>query len=477
MSRDESTASDWLADPAAGIDAATPPDRLPAPLFLSRDHATLAFEVQQLEDAGRDLGAIESLVTEARNCEPDDSALAPLVTQVLDEGQRLPIRADFAYEEPTEREAVEAARPDERPGHGHVPPAAARAAIHGGWVGACAGCLLGKPVQGWARHRIEGFLRESEQWPLTEYMHAEVPEEVATTYDIHSNLEPIDAFIDEVSGMPIDDDIDYPVLGVEVLQEHGPSFTTLDIGNAWLERLPLMNTYTAERVAYRNLAALRTPPETATHRNPYREMVGAMIRADPWGFVALGNPDRAAEFAHRDARLSHVKNGIYAARWAAAMIAAAPLVESVSALLDAGLGQVPEKTRLTEAVETVRDWHGAGLSAEAAIDRVHERWDESDTYDWVHAISNAEVLTIGLLWSEGDFAEAITTAVAAGFDTDSHAATLGAILGTYHGVAGIPERFVTPLADTVATSLPSRCRTSISTLARETYEVWSTRSA
>lgn len=452
-------------------------DRLPDPLFLTPDHGVLHFESRQLADAGRDRSQLTAQIEAAFEMSPDNPELEGLVQEVLDRGPTLPTRTDYEYEEPTELDALRAARPQERPGHGQVDDASARDAILGGWLGACAGCLLGKPVQGWKRERIHGFLQESDQWPLTDYMHSSVDPAIADRYDIHSNLEEGHAFIDEVSGMPIDDDVDYIALGLSILQDHGTSFTTRDIGNEWLESLPIFNTYTAERVAYRNLVNLIDPPATATRRNPYREMVGALIRADPWGYAALGDPEYAAELAHRDARLSHVKNGVYGEVWAAAMIAAGPLVEDVDTILDAGLGQIPRESRLAESVETVREWYESGMSGEEAVDRLHERWDEDDMYDWVHTLSNAEVITMALCWSGGDFADGITRAVAAGFDTDSHGATIGSILGTFHGAEALPELFVDPLDDTVETSLPGRGRESISKLAEETYDVWASADA
>ncbi|MGQ9691695.1 MAG: hypothetical protein ACUVQY_10675, partial [Thermoproteota archaeon] len=62
-------------------------------------------------------------------------------------------------------------------------------------------------------------------------------------------------------------------------------FETLDVGEMWLERLPYHMVYTAERVAYRNLVNGLKPPETALNLNPYREWIGARIRADIWGYV------------------------------------------------------------------------------------------------------------------------------------------------------------------------------------------------
>lgn len=446
-------------------------DRLPDPLFFTVDVGTVAVEYRQLRDAGNDLTTLESEF-EALLTDSDAENFVDRANTLLDTGPDLPERPGYGYEEPTALPDIQARTPP-TPDLGPPPTRdVATDAIHGGWLGACAGCLLGKPVQGWSRDRIHGFLTDSDQAPLASYMEADVPEPVADRYAIHRNLEPIPGYVDQVDGMPIDDDIDYLLVGVEALNRHGLSVDSLDIATTWLDSLPLMNTYTAERIAYRNLTNGITPPESATERNPYREMIGALIRADPWGYVSLGDLETAAALAHRDARISHIKNGVYGEMWAAAMIAAAPIVDSVEAVIDAGLSQIPTTSRLAHEVDLARRWVAESASYEAVVDRIHDRWDETTIYDWVHTLSNAQIIVAALEVSDGAFGDAICRAVEAGFDTDSHAATIGSILGAYHGAQALPRQWVDPLDDTVASSLPGRGQSSIASLATATTDHW-----
>ena len=105
--------------------------------------------------------------------------------------------------------------------------------------------------------------------------------------------------------------MDYSVIALDLLRRKGFTFDPKHVGNTWMSKLPYHCTYTAERVAYRNLVSGLRPPETAYFRNPFRQWIGAQIRADVYGYVCPGNPEKAASLAWRDACVSHVKNGIY----------------------------------------------------------------------------------------------------------------------------------------------------------------------
>ncbi len=72
---------------------------------------------------------------------------------------------------------------------------------------------------------------------------------------------------------------------------------------------------------------------TARRNNPYCEWIGADIRSDGWAYAAPGWPELAAEFANRDARLSHRWNGIYGEMFFSAAISAAFATSDVSCCL------------------------------------------------------------------------------------------------------------------------------------------------
>ena len=326
----------------------------------------------------------------------------------------------------------------------------------GAWQGRIAGCLVGKPVEGWSYERIKEALEAAGEWPLSGYF----PE-------AGDEKRPRSWFRGNIQRAPRDDDTDYTVLGLHIVESRGYSFTTEDVGAAWLQLLPCHKTYTAERVAYRNLVTGLKPPETATFRNPYREWIGAQIRADGFGYACAGGPELAAELGWRDARLSHVSNGIYGEMLFAAAAAAGPCVESAEEALLHGLAQIPENSRLAEAVRETIEWSKADSSWEETRAKIMEKWGELHR---VHTINNAALVVMGLVHAKGDFGKAVTISVMGGLDTDCNGATAGSVMGSVVGAKALTD-WAEPLDDTLDTALFGFGTVKISDLAERTLKL------
>jgi hypothetical protein len=439
--------------------------------YLSIDHSYLSIERQQLIDEGADIASVaaefDALAQADLDDDPRQSARA---AALIDRCMRLPTRAGYCRHEPSDMEGIRRARPA-----GALP-----LTIHplsdddlfdrvlAAWLGRCAGCLLGKPCEGWLSAALWGFLKDQGRYPLDDFLRSDAPAELFEKHKVPRER----AYIDRVTHMPEDDDTNYTVAGLAIMKQRGPAFTPDDVADFWQQNIPILRTFTAERAAYRNFVDLISPPESARRRNPYREWIGAQIRADFWGYVALGDPARAAEYAWRDASISHVKNGIYGEMWAAAMLAAAPYVSDAEDVMRIGLGQIPADCRLTEDILQVIGWRHAGMDFDEAIRQIHARWDETNRHHWCHTNSNAQIVALGLLWGEGDYGKSICRAVQAGFDTDCNGATVGSIFGMMHGTAALPERWIGPLNDLLDTGIAGYYQVRISQVARQGFELY-----
>ncbi|MFF9804438.1 ADP-ribosylglycohydrolase family protein [Streptomyces coeruleorubidus] len=339
--------------------------------------------------------------------------------------------------------------------------------ILGGWQGRIAGNMLGKPVeQGevWTRDRIDHYLRQAAALPLTDYL----PEPISESDGFELRPEWRQCVRGRIHGSCRDDDVDYAILGLDLLETHGFGFSTEQVGDLWLLRLPYLQTFTAERAAYRNLANGLKPPLTATYDNPYQEWIGALIRADIFGWTCPGAPRRAASLARRDAVLSHTGNGVYGAMWAAALIAAAFTAPTVRHAVDEALAVIPASSRLARTVRRVVALYDTRMSWEDTLTTVTE---ETTGMGWIHTVPNAAVLTAGLLYGDGDFTRTITLTVRGGLDTDSNGATAGSVAGVFGGAAAMADRWTAPLEDTVRSAVFGFDGVRISELAERTVRL------
>lgn len=313
--------------------------------------------------------------------------------------------------------------------------------IKGAWIGDISGCMLGKPIEFMKRSEIHRLLKETNNYPINHYPAlSEFSEELIKECNVAIGRAS-QPWVDEWDGIaaPIDDDTNYSVLNLKLQEEYGKDFVPNDVLSAWINWVPALWTFTAERAAYINATKGIMAPHSARVDNPCREWIGALIRALAFGVVYPGNKKAAAEAAYKDACVSHTKNGIYGEMMAAVMISSALVSNNMREVVEDGLKVIPKKSRLYEDVcIAIKDFDN-GVDYETAIDHVHDKWKESSLFDWCHTNPNAMILVISLLYSKNDFTSVIGNCVQAGFDSDSTTAIAGAIKGALLGQKNIPS--------------------------------------
>jgi ADP-ribosylglycohydrolase len=326
----------------------------------------------------------------------------------------------------------------------------------GAWLGRGAGCILGIPVEGWSRHKIKEWAEILGQpYPLAEYW-KEIPRRGKHYRD------PIECFLkDRIDRIGSDDDLAYTVLGLLILEEAGIDFTVEDVGRLWLKYLPM--ACTAEHVALESLKKGIKPPRTALRGNPYMEWIGADIRSDPWGYAAPGLPEVAADFAYRDASVSHVMNGTYGEMFFSAAIASAFVVDDPIRCIKIGLTEIPAKCRLTETIKETLRWCAKDRDWYATHDRIAKKYHGMSG---AHTLNNAALTVAGLYYGGGDFEKTISYTVMGGVDTDCTGATAGSIMGAIIGAKKLPKKWIGPLGDRFTTYLIGQEEQVTSDLAR-----------
>jgi ADP-ribosylglycohydrolase len=310
------------------------------------------------------------------------------------------------------------------------------------WEGRISGCQLGKPVEILAHvYGLDGltaYLAKAGALPLRDY--------IPYIEDPMVDLWGKGSCKGNFTRSEPDDDINYSVLALMMLEKHGADLKTGDVAMAWLNLLPAGRTFTAERAAYKTLLSITDEltssigfPEgfdfSQCSDNEFSDWIGAQIRADLYGWVCPGNPELAAWLATQDARLSHRGDGIFGAAFIAALGAAIPATNSFDDAVLAALEFIPKESGAAEAVRFGRSIAGKNN----AVAMLHEKYAGVPI---VHVLNNLAVVVWGLLSSPDDFSAAIGDTVAAGLDTDCNGATVGGLWG----LSGrpIPEYWTKP---------------------------------
>jgi ADP-ribosylglycohydrolase len=318
----------------------------------------------------------------------------------------------------------------------------------GALLGRAAGCVLGIPCEGMSREAIsEAALRLGLNYPLEDYWPGDPGHGSAT--DLHYGVTPRAKFLKpNIDYIGADDDIAYTILGLLIAEDYGLDFTAEQLGEAWLRYVPI--ACTAEDVALTNLRAGLKPPRTALVNNPYSEWIGAAIRSDPWGYMAPGLPEFAAELGHRDASLSHTAEGIYGEMFWAATISAAFVVDDVKTALEIGVTEIPADCGVAQAVRDTIRWCENDRDWDRVVNRILAVYDGMHP---VHTINNAALTVAGLIFGRGSFEKTISLTVMAGLDTDCTGATAGSVFGAMAGASALPAKWIGPLGDRIETYL------------------------
>ncbi len=411
-------------------------------------------ELRQCTEEGKDMKPWESLFA-AVAALPDGKEKLELSDILYKIASSAPMRPDYSYDEPDEIDRIRALAPNwSKKKHPLKQSAALESKVRGAWLGRVAGCLLGKPVEGYGSAIIEHLARGCGNDPILRYFKKSDALSLSEVERLRID-HPWTAWEDSFEQAPAsDDDINYPVMNaLYVVDRQGRAFTSNDVAEAWMAAQPKVAYFTAERRALRNFIIGIRPPLSATYKNPDRELIGAQIRADYYAWINPGDPAAAAEMAWRDARISHVKNGIYGAMWMAGMIAWAAVCDDIDEIIAAGLEQIPKNCRLAEKIHQVIAWHKDGVPYEAVCQSIREEYEEALAFCWVHTLSNAMIVAAALLYGGGDFSASIGLAVRGGYDTDCNGASVGSVLGFRGGDACIDACWTRPLKGRLATQI------------------------
>ncbi len=334
--------------------------------------------------------------------------------------------------------------------------------IYGAIAARFAGCTLGVPVEGYQIADMERIAAgDGTPFPPTEYWHSAVnPDGVQYGVDKRSNYT-----LSHIEYVPVDDDITYLVLNMEMLKKYGSKYSVYDMSEIWLDILPYACTAEDEAI---KLMRNGVPADHAADHNPFVEWIGAAIRADAFGYVCAGDPAAAAELAYNDAYLTHRRNGIYGEMYTAALISAAFCVPPIEAV-NIAKRCIPRNCRLRKDIDWALSQKDKVTDHNTARRLIDDRFGRMDT---VHIENNVCAVIFALMLGKNDCTQAIANSVAMGLDNDCNAATVGSVTGAYLGIDGVEEKWYKPFNDEVRTYLTGYEKVTVSGMVKDFTEMY-----
>ncbi|MFG3045657.1 ADP-ribosylglycohydrolase family protein [Streptomyces sp. NPDC048202] len=249
------------------------------------------------------------------------------------------------------------------------------------------------------------------------------------------------------------DDTEYAIFSGLLLARHGSALTPAHVEVAWHQWIadraegPFRGAGFSERGTLENLRRGLAAPISAQHRHAWSD--GLAMRAAPFGVFAAGRPSEAARLVAIDGSVSHEGEGIYGGQAVAAGVAAAMAGAEPAVVIAAALAVVPDDS-----------WTARSLRRAVAVAHRGERAVRSAVviggYPWTDLAPEAVALAFGAYAAaDGDFREAVLTAVNMGRDADTTAAVAGALAGATGGLAAIPAIWAAAIGPARGRCLPA----------------------
>ena len=261
----------------------------------------------------------------------------------------------------------------------------------------------------------------------------------------------------------LNDDITFELAVLKAAEKAGADMTAHDIADMWLQYIPF--GWSAEYFALENLRRGFYPPASGKLGNFFSEWIGAQMRTMVCGYLAPGDPLRAAEYAFMDSSVSHETNGIYGGIHSAVLSSLAYTADSARDVLLKSRDYIPEGTEFAHffdmTLKSVQQ-HDSHISS-------WENLEESiKTYNWIHTYPNMMAVVHSLWYCNDDIGRAFRILADCGADVDCNAGEVGSVLGI---LFPIDSRWTDPFNDTLETYVPGMEKMKISGLASWTVEL------
>ena len=271
--------------------------------------------------------------------------------------------------------------------------------VLGGWIGKCAGGILGAPVEGYKRFND---IKMSDELFDTNYPN---------------------------------DDLDLQVLWLDMVKKKGPYVRERDFGDHWKNHVQF--PWGEYGVAGRNLKLGIYPPQSGEHNNWYwKTGMGSPIRSEIWGMLNPGMPIQAAYYAGLDSSLDHDDFSVDAERFLSAMAAEAFFEHDIMIIMETVSQIFEHDCPFTDLLDYALELYGE-CSYDIAIRKMKSRYGDAD---FTNAPMNVGFALLTMMYQETSF-DNLIHALNLGHDSDCIAATVGGLYGIIIGASNLEPKW------------------------------------
>ncbi len=242
--------------------------------------------VQSMHNRGYDVREAEALLPEGMRLAGENKRgelrqLTDRLLETLFNSPVIPAHPYWSFEHPGTWDEIQTSMSPHYPDPVHPGIENLESRIYQGWLGQLAGGAFGTCIEGYHTSQIQKVYGD------------------------------IDGYITQPETM--NDDVVYELVLLDVFEQKGRKCTSTDLALEWLRQIPF--GWSAEWVALENLRAGLLPPESASHRNPYSDWIGAQMRGMVCGMLAPGKPMEAARLGlyrrcHLSLRQWHLRRNL-----------------------------------------------------------------------------------------------------------------------------------------------------------------------
>lgn len=269
--------------------------------------------------------------------------------------------------------------------------------VSGGWIGKCAGGILGAPIEG---------------------------------YKTFNDIIIDDKLFD--NNFP-NDDLDLQILWLDMARKKGPFIRSNDYREHWINHVDFpWNEY---GIATINIKKGLDNPDTGRLNNDFwNQSMGSPIRSEIWGMLCPGHPEKAAFYAKMDSTLDHTGFSVDAEMFFSAAAAIAFFENDIVTILSQAFDHVSGDSTFSQLYRDVTIWY-TSYGEEVTKYKVKSKYGDAD---FTSAPQNVGLTILSLL-AFGDSFDNILKSINYGHDSDCIIATAAALIGIVKGYDAIPQ--------------------------------------